>query len=156
MDGCSEVDGSAATDRISGIDPPLDSKVPAADGPKYPIDTFDPLLRDLVSWGLVERDEGGAGSWRLVDAAQRRMTELIAANKPRRADAVVYFDHLCWRCHRRELTHLIDGDYICNECREKVREEQMAVELPEVSERRQRPLRSRRRGRIEESGPMAS
>jgi len=127
------------------------------DGPsRYPIETFDPLLRDLVSWGLVERDESAAGSWRLVDAAQRQLTEIVASTGPLSAESMLYFDHLCARCHQRELTRLVDGSYLCNSCTDAIRAEAMITDEPEVSERRQRLTRRRRRPRVEESGPIAS
>ena len=50
----------------------------------YPIETFDPLLRDLVCWGLVTRQEGATeASWQLVPAAQKRLDELRPVGAPR-------------------------------------------------------------------------
>jgi ribosomal protein L37AE/L43A len=126
------------------------------DSMRHPVETFDPLLRDLVAWGLVDRDDDGAGAWRLVDAAQRRLSELVAVSGKRSAESLLYFDHLCSRCHRRELTRLIGGSYVCAPCNDATLDEEMRVDMPEVGERRQRQARRRKRGRMDESGPMAS
>jgi hypothetical protein len=54
----------------------------------YTVETFDPLLRDLVGWGLVTGREGRTRTpWRLVAAAQRRLDELSPTVVP--AGAVI-------------------------------------------------------------------
>jgi ribosomal protein S27AE len=83
---------------------------------EYPIERFDPLLRDLIGWGLVERDDSHPGiSWRLVGSAQRRLDEL---SPPRAAghDPVVYLDRRCAECQQRGMTRLHDERYVCDRC----------------------------------------
>jgi hypothetical protein len=81
----------------------------------YPIETFDPLLRDLVGWGLVTRQEGRTRTpWRLVTAAQRRLDELLPTVVP--AGAVIYLDHLCADCRQRGPTRIHEESYVCDGC----------------------------------------
>jgi hypothetical protein len=83
----------------------------------YPIETFDPLLRDLVCWGLVTRQEGTTeAGWQLVPAAQQRLGELQPASPPRAA-AVVYLDHRCADCRQRRPTRIHEECYLCERCR---------------------------------------
>ena len=85
-----------------------------------PIDTFDALLRDLVTWDLVVRGEGDdAQTWRLVARAQQRLGELAIARGPWPAERTVYLDRLCADCGRRHLTWVRDGTYVCNPCWQK-------------------------------------
>lgn len=82
-----------------------------------PVEAFNPLLRSLLSWELVERREDGAGGhyWALIDEAQARL-EALTPRKRRPAAALAYLDHWCARCRQQRLTHLIDGRYLCEEC----------------------------------------
>jgi hypothetical protein len=87
------------------------------EGHFYRIETFDPLLRDLVAWGLVSRTEAEDGpSWELTDAAQRRLEEIIRPASPLDVDELVYLDHLCADCRFRGITKLHDGVYLCDAC----------------------------------------
>ena len=82
----------------------------------YPIERFDPLLRDLIVWGLVERhDSGDVTSWQLVGSAQRRLDELSPAPGSGR-DAVVFMDRRCTDCQQRGMTRLRDERYVCDRC----------------------------------------
>jgi len=88
-----------------------------------PVERFDPLLRDLVAWGLVTATPdttAGRGtakaSWRLTDAAQRRLSELVKPTRPLNPDQLVYLDHHCARCRVRGRTRLRDGLYLCDDC----------------------------------------
>ena len=86
-------------------------------GHSYPINRFDALLRDLITWGLVDQEETKDGpSWRLVDAAQRRLGELMWPGHPLVAEAVIYLDHRCADCHLRAPTRLHEGSYLCDAC----------------------------------------
>ncbi len=147
--------------------------------PQYPVRTFDPLLRDLITWGLVERrdpeDSGipadfdyvddpvgadspgniGAPGWRLSDGAQQRLSELVAGSVVPGPERLVYFDHLCARCHHREPTRLYAGLYLCGPCLDEERAE-VPSELPVVTSPRRRLPRRRRRTGVEETGPLAS
>lgn len=83
----------------------------------YPVETFDPLLRDLVCWGLVTRQEGAPEApWQLVSAAQKRLDELQPASAPH-AVSVVYLDHRCADCRQRGPTRIHEDCYLCEKCR---------------------------------------
>lgn len=80
------------------------------------IETFDPLLRDLVAWGLVLPPEREGGSWRLAEPARQRLRELAVNTKPVDAQAVLYFNHRCAGCEARGATRLIGDRYMCDRC----------------------------------------
>jgi hypothetical protein len=83
----------------------------------YRIENFDPLLRDLVAWDLVVRADGDPGSsWRLTDAAQSRLDEIIRPESRFDHEDLVYLDHLCADCRFRGITRLHDGIYLCSTC----------------------------------------
>jgi hypothetical protein len=84
-----------------------------------PIEAFNPLLRSLLTWDLVERVEDpespGGHRWLLREEAQRRLDAL--APRPREAaSSLAYLDHWCARCREQKLTHLIEGRYLCTDC----------------------------------------
>jgi hypothetical protein len=82
----------------------------------YPIERFDPLLRDLIGWGLAERYDSGEGpAWRLNGPAQRRLDEL-SPSTPSGHDAVVYLDRRCADCQQRGMTRLHEEHYVCDRC----------------------------------------
>lgn len=83
----------------------------------YPIEAFNPILRSLISWGLVERVEmeNGSHHWELTTAAQKRLDDLTPARK-RASATLAYLDHWCSSCRRQRLTHLVDGRYLCPAC----------------------------------------
>ena len=82
----------------------------------YPIETFDPLLRDLVCWGLVARQDGMTETpWQLVPTAQQRLDELQPTGAPQ-AGAIVYLDHICADCRKREPTRIHEDCYLCEKC----------------------------------------
>ena len=89
------------------------------EGRSYRIETFDPLLRDLVVWGLVVKTEAEAGLWQLTDAAQRRLDEIAERTRPLPPDQLVYLDRLCADCRFRGRTRLCDGVYLCEECAQR-------------------------------------
>jgi len=83
----------------------------------YPIENFDPLLRDLVAWGLVIPSEMKTKTtWRLTDAAQQRLNQIVRHRGPLSADHMVYLDRLCADCHFRGRTRLYEGLYLCDAC----------------------------------------
>jgi len=119
----------------------------------YPIKTFDPLLRDMVTWGLAVRSGTGARpAWRLSEEAQRRLNEVVPAKGVADGDQLVYLNHRCADCHLWGLTRLIDEVYLCQGCSER-----RAIE-PGENERLATPAvrytRWRRRRRVEELGPL--
>lgn len=99
----------------------------------YRIDRFDPLLRDLLSWGLVHngRDDGdgdgtdsdpGAARWQLTDQAQQRLSELATRVAPPASDQVLYLDRLCAHCRQRLPTRLTEAGFLCDACRQRAAE----------------------------------
>jgi ribosomal protein L37AE/L43A len=101
---------------------------PAVQSNGHPIETFDPLLRDLIAWGLVTRTGEGRGSWKLAESAERRLSELAGAKGVVDAESVLYFNHRCAACRAHGPTRLRDGLYICGNCSVRV-----ASETPELS-----------------------
>lgn len=123
------------------------------DGRAYRIESFDPLLRDLVEWGLASRTEvDGVVSWQLNDHAQSRLNEIIRPVGPLALERLVYLDHLCADCHFRGRTRLHDGVYLCDDCLEQ---RLTVVPDPEPTERRWPWRRHRVETKNEESGENA-
>ncbi|MGD1011610.1 MAG: hypothetical protein ABR925_03630 [Acidimicrobiales bacterium] len=84
---------------------------------KIPIGTFDALLRDLLTWGLVAREETDGGpTWRLVDRAQQRLGALAIAREPWPVERTAYSGRRCADCHAMRMTWLRDGAYVCDSC----------------------------------------
>jgi hypothetical protein len=95
------------------------------------VEAFNPLLRSLLSWELVERveDPDGGHRWVLIEDAQRRLDEL--APRPRRSStSLAYLDHWCARCRQQRLTHLIDGRFVCEDC-ERVESGEVTAPAPQ-------------------------
>jgi hypothetical protein len=124
------------------------------EGRSYRIETFDPLLRDLVVWGLVMKTEAEVGLWQLTDAAQRRLDEIAERTRPLPPDQLVYLDRLCADCRLRGRTRLCDGVYLCEECEKHRTAKVMDAEGP--SSPVVRKDRWRRRGNaVDGSTPLA-
>jgi len=85
---------------------------------KYPIERFDPLLRNLVTWDLITRGTRPR-SWRLTEVAQRRLDELAGSSSPVSAEQMVYFNHRCADCQLPVRTRVHDGLYLCDSCIER-------------------------------------
>ena len=100
-----------------------------------PSDAFNPLLRSLLTWGLVERseDDGGRPRWQLTAAAQERL-EALNPRARKAATSLAYLDHWCSRCRQQRLTHLRDGRYLCQECEQM--EAAGGAQPPETAHRR--------------------
>ncbi|MGA2528208.1 MAG: hypothetical protein ABSG36_03485 [Acidimicrobiales bacterium] len=84
---------------------------------EIPVETFDALLRDLVTWNLVvavERD--GTQAWELAARAQQRLAELTRGRGPWPAERTAYLGRRCAECNRREVTWMRYGEYICEQC----------------------------------------
>lgn len=117
-------------------------------GPRdIPIETFDALLRDLVTWNLVvpEEREGEQG-WQLAPAAQRRLSELTRACAPWPVERTAYFGRRCADCGRREPTRLREGAQICESCwQERVARSQVVASPEAEPEPSRRWMRRRRR-----------
>jgi hypothetical protein len=101
------------------LEPRREPQPRAAETQGFPVEAFNPLLRSLLSWGLVERVEYDDGSrhWELTDAAQQRL-DVLTPERRRASTTLAYLDHWCGSCRQQRLTHLVDGSYICVECQE--------------------------------------
>jgi ribosomal protein L37AE/L43A len=120
----------------------------------YRIETFDPLLRDLVAWGLVTRTDSTRPSWRLVEAAQRRIDQLAQRSQPLDVDQLLYLDHLCVDCRDRCRTRLYEGEYVCDSCMERRAVEAAAPVAPPAPDKG-RSLWHRHRTTQEGHRPLA-
>ncbi len=80
---------------------------------------FDPMLRALMTFGLVEQDHDGADDasvqWRLTAAAQRRLQALVSPAPP--AEKLIYFGHRCGACGEHAPTRMSSGRFLCDACR---------------------------------------
>ncbi len=74
---------------------------------------LDPLLRELLDFGVVELDP--AGDWRLIESAQRRLRELAAPRPP--DEKIIFFGHRCSSCGQLRPTRLDTHGLVCDECR---------------------------------------
>ena len=89
-------------------------------GEEIPIETFDGLLRDLLTWDLVVPGEGDdAQTWNLVARAQRQLGVLASARGPWPAERTAYLGRQCADCGGRRLTWLREGSYVCDPCLQK-------------------------------------
>lgn len=82
---------------------------------------FDPMLRALVTFGLVEPERvgtngDGAHHWRLNPAVERRLDSLVPPAPP--AEKLIYFGHRCGSCGEHGPTRFQAGAYLCEACRE--------------------------------------
>jgi hypothetical protein len=105
------------------------------------IRTYDPLLRDLLTWDLVHAD---GERWELSERAQRRLAELAEASLAWPAEQTVYMGHRCDRCSARGLTRLRDGAYVCDPCWSRPAPAPAAPEVPDAARRRRIRVGDRR------------
>jgi len=80
---------------------------------------FDPVLRTLMTFGLVVEDpneDGGPRQWVLTPAAQRRLVALSSPAPP--PDKLIYFGHRCGSCGEHAPTRFTAGTFLCGACRE--------------------------------------
>ncbi|MGH8982004.1 MAG: hypothetical protein ACRDWE_13475 [Acidimicrobiales bacterium] len=110
---------------------------------EHPVEKFDPLFRNLLSWRLVEPSPDGG--WVLHPEVEERLTQLSHVRRGSDASEVVYFGHACVVCRACGLTRLRDGQYICDSCRRAADLAAVATPLPAPAEhkpkRRFRPQR---------------
>ncbi len=93
-------------------------RLPGAVAPGgIPVEAFNPLLRSLLTWELVEREEGADGGhrWVLTGEVQERLDALVPPPR-RESSSLAYLDHWCARCRQQRLTHLLEGRYLCEDC----------------------------------------
>lgn len=117
--------------------------------------TFDPLLRDLVLWGLVHQVAGDDGlTWQLRPEVQDRLAEVVAARGTPPADRLLYLGRHCITCGKRALTRLSPRGYVCEACLLSEANRQAVVGAVEPPPDRQPKRRhSRRKGRGNEGAP---
>lgn len=108
----------------------------------HPIERFDPLLRNMLAWGLVR--ESGPGGWELRADVVERLNGLTQYTKHDEPTEVVYFGHTCVGCKSQGLTRLRDGQYQCDDCRRERDLKAVATLLPAAPEER-KPRRFRAR-----------
>ena len=74
---------------------------------------LDPLLRELLDFGVVELDPD-EGVWRLSESARVRLGQLAVPHPP--TEKIVYFGHRCTSCRQVRPTRLRAPGYLCDEC----------------------------------------
>lgn len=102
----------------------------------HPIERFDPLLRNLLAWGLVERS--AEGGWVLRPETLERLEGLAHVTRGTAGSEVVYFGHTCSGCRSSGMTRLRDGEYLCDACRRASDLAAIATPLPAPAQAKQR------------------
>lgn len=118
---------------------------------KYPVERFDPLLRDLLAYGLIEAEDGDR--WALAPEVQQRLTALVATQRPSTA-AVLHFGFPCARCHASGITRLHDGRHLCDACIEQVLAEPRHPSVAPVVEDRSTPAPAPAPEPVVRAGPV--
>lgn len=103
---------------------------------EHPIDRFDPLLRDMLAWRLVE--ETPDGEWALRPHVAQRVAHLAGLSSREGPTEVVYVGRTCAECRSSGLTRLRDGRYLCDPCRRAADLAAVATPLPREQERKGR------------------
>jgi ribosomal protein L37AE/L43A len=103
---------------------------------QHPIERFDPLLRNMLAWNLVEETE--AGGWALRPEVADRLGGLAKYAKGSQPSEIVYFGHVCAGCKSNGLTRLREGQYLCDDCRKAADLAAVATLLPEPEARKAR------------------
>ena len=112
------------------------------DAQDVPIRTFDPLLRDLVYWGLLIRVDGPIGPrWQLAERAKCRLDEIAEESRAVALERMIYLDHRCDVCGFRRMTRVHDSRYVCEECRDNLAQ---PLQREIVERRAERPGEHRR------------
>jgi ribosomal protein L37AE/L43A len=110
----------------------------------HPVERFDPLLRNMLAWNLVDETEGG---WELRPEVAERLSRLAGYTRRDGPSAVVYFGHICAGCKSNGLTRFRDGQYLCDDCRRAADLAAVATLLPATPEAR-KPRRFSRSRKI--------
>ncbi len=103
---------------------------------EHPIERFDPLLRNMLAWHLVE--ESPEGVWALRPEVARRLNHLVQVSRRDDSSEIVYFGHACAGCHTSGMTRLREGRYLCDACRRAAELAAVATPLPAPEERKAR------------------
>jgi hypothetical protein len=77
-----------------------------------PVVRFVPLLKELVSAGLLRR--GDDGRWELAEIAQAELSGRLVLGAPERAPLAVGV--ACSACGASGLTSVVDGRRLCMPC----------------------------------------
>jgi len=89
-------------------------------GEGFPVETFDEVLRDLLTCGLVARVTGNdSRGWQLVARAQQRLEELAIAVGPWPVERTVYLYRECADCRKRHLTWVRKDSNLCDLCSQR-------------------------------------
>lgn len=108
----------------------------------HPVEQFDPLLRNMIAWNLVEESEGG--TWELRPEVAERLSSLAVYTRHSQPTEVVYFGRVCAGCKSNGLTRMKDGQYVCDDCRRAADLAAVATLLPApAAEKPKRFSRSR-------------
>jgi hypothetical protein len=111
---------------------------------EHPIERFDPLLRNMLAWRLVEQTPDGV--WALSPEVARRLSHLVTVTRRGDSSEVVYFGHACAMCHSSGMTRLREGRYLCDPCHRAANVAAVATLLPPPENHKPRRL-SRQRAR---------
>ncbi len=99
---------------------------------EHPIERFDPLLRNMLAWELVEQT--AEGTWELRPDVVRRLHHLVQMSRRSEDAEVVYFGHACVSCHASGMTRFRGGRYLCDACRHAADLAAVATPLPPPQE----------------------
>lgn len=76
---------------------------------------FDPLLRELMAFSLVQKDERADGtSWVLTSAAQQRLSALD--HPMPEASSMFFVGHRCDECREHTVTRRVGDRLLCARC----------------------------------------
>ncbi|MDA8071417.1 MAG: hypothetical protein M0Z82_07360 [Actinomycetota bacterium] len=76
---------------------------------------FDPLLRELMAFSLVQKEERADGvSWVLTPTAQRRLSELD--HPIPEASSMFVVGHRCDGCREHTVTRRVGDQLLCARC----------------------------------------
>lgn len=78
------------------------------------VERFDPLLRGMVTAGLVER-EPQSGGWQVSPAARRRLDEILSTEEPV-GGVTLRVGCRCSACRQHRVTRLHGERYLCDDC----------------------------------------
>lgn len=99
----------------------------------HPAERFDPLLRNLLEFGLVDEADG---VWTLHPEVAQRLSELASTRRPG-VTPMVRFNHHCDGCRTEGTTWRYAGNrYLCAQCFGEVQERDQTTAAPTPGSRR--------------------
>lgn len=134
-------DHREGTGPVSSFDTPAPRPLRAgAAGHQRALERFAPLLYDLMEWGLVHHSDDGR--WVLREDVQARLDRTEALR--RRSTAAVAVGRRCQACGTTCVTWMVDGHWLCSDCRWAIQEVPAPpMRTVESRRRRFRPRRDR-------------